>query len=240
MSSLPEDRQPVICPSPAEEENYFAAIERHFVSLRGSPLFITPREWQLIHGWHQRQIPLRVVKDGLNRAFEKRNPTRRVRGLAYCRQAVESAYRRFCEALAGTEPPVDSGEEVSTARRHLRDLEGRIVDTGRKLKASQPSLMQVVERCAARLSLLASGPLQADGFPELERELSELETALVQAAESSLGEAERRQLRDEAERSLERFRSRMPDDVYGSATQSGYLKRVREKFGIPPLSLFYM
>ncbi len=240
MSSLPEDRQPALCPSPAEEENYYAAIERYFVSLRGGPLFITPREWQLIHDWHQRQIPLRVVKDGLRRAFEKRKSTRAVRGLAYCRQAVEAAYRRFCEALAGVESPADADEEVSTARLHLQDLEGRMVETGRKLKASQLSLMQAVERTTARLAVLASGPLQADEFPELERELSELETTLVQAAESSLGEAERRQLRDEAERSLERFRSKMPDDVYGSAAQSAYLKRVRGKFGIPPLSLFYL
>ncbi len=241
MRSLPEDRPPASRRSPAEEENYYSAIERHFVSLRGGPLFITPREWQLIDAWHQRQIPLRVVKDGLSLTFEKRKSTRPVRGLTYCRQAVEASYRRFCEALAGSDSSVDDGSgEVSTVRAHLGDLERCVVATARNLGTSQPALVEAMRRIAERLGRLASGSLHADGFPELERELGELEMALVREAETVLGEAERRQLRDEGERSLARYRARMPDDVYRSASQSAYLKRVRGRFGIPALSLFYL
>ncbi len=115
-----------------------------------------------------------------------------------------------------------------------------MMETGRNLKASQPSLTQAVERITERLGLLASGPLQAHQFPEVERELSELEAMLVREAEGSLGEAEHHKLWEEAEGSLARYRSRMPEDVYRSAAKSAYLKRVRERFGIPPLSLFYL
>jgi hypothetical protein len=180
-----------------------------------------------------------VVKDGLNRTFEKRKSTRPVRNLAYCRQAVEAAYRRFCEALAGSNPSVDDGSgEVSTVRLHLGDLERGVVATAGNLGTSQPGLAQVMARIAERLGELSSGPLHADGFPALERELGELEMELVRQAETALDEAERQQLWDEGERSLAQYRSRMPDDVYRSASQSAYLKRVRERFGIPTLSLF--
>jgi hypothetical protein len=239
MSSVPEDGQPAYRASSAEDENYYAAIERHFVSLRGAPLFITPREWQLIDTWHERQIPLRVVKDGLDRTFEKRKSTRPVRHLAYCRQAVEAAYRRFCEALAGSDHSVEDGSgEVSTVRLHLGDLERSVVETARNLGTSQPALVQTLEHIAERLGELASNPLHADGFPNLERELGELEMAVVREAETALDEAERRHLQNEGELSLARYRSRMPDDVYRSALQSAYLKRVRGRFGIPALSLF--
>lgn len=225
---------------PAPEEDYYAAVERHFVSLRGSPLFITPKEWHLIHRWRERQIPLRVVRQGLDRAFEKRKQTRTVRSLSYCRQTVEAAYRRFREALAGAREKETPDEEAGRLQDYLWKLHRAVLESLGKVAVSEPELAGALSRCANELALLAAGPVDPDRLAELESRLGELEAILLEAAEASLGDAGRKQCLEQAEQSLAGYRSRMPPEVFRSALQSAYRKRVRARFGLPPLSLFYL
>jgi len=222
------------------EQDSHSTVERHFVNLRGSPLFVTPREWQLIDAWHQKQIPLRVVKQGLDRSFERPKAAKRFRRLSYCRQSVESSFRRFCEAVAGTRSATDIDEELKRIHAHLQGLEERLLAAERKLSDAHPALASALERSGRALAKLASSSLQGKDYSSIERELSLIEEQLVSQAESALGEEERRRCVGAAERSLEAYRGRMPEDVYRAALRSAYLKRVRGRYGIPALSLFYL
>ena len=226
-------------------EEYYAAVERHFVALRGGPLFVSPAEWQLIHRWRETQIPLRVVKQGLDQAFANRKPHRPIRRLSYCRQTVEASFRRFREAVAGGGKtgggketlPADGGSHV---REYLERLAGHLAGLREKMDASRSHLRDVIDRTAKRLGALqeeTNDPIQLD---RLERELEALEAALLSAAESVLAPEEREICRHAAERSLRDYRARMPEDVFRSALRSAYVKRVRSRFDLPPLSLFYL
>ena len=64
-----------------QDEDYFAAVEAHFVERRGSPLFITPGEWFLVSRWEEQGIPLRVVQEGIDRVFERPRDVRHQVGL---------------------------------------------------------------------------------------------------------------------------------------------------------------
>lgn len=231
-------------PSSSPEEDYYAVVEKHFVTLRGSPLFITPREWQLIHRWRQQQIPLRVVTQGLDRAFERERPQRPIRRLSYCRQTVESSYRRFREAIAGSQPgsiPSRPTQDVQDVRVFLERLNRELLESAKKLEPAHGALANEVRRVSSRLLvLLEQNSLDAAGLAELEQELDAFDKLLVEAAEAALGAEERERRLDEAERSLGDYRSRMPDDVFRSALRSAYLKRVRASFDLPALSLFYL
>lgn len=230
-----------------DDEVYYAAVEKHFVALRGSPLFISPREWQLIDRWRQQQIPLRVVKQGLDRAFERSKPNRPIRRLSYCRQTVEANYRRFREAVAG-EPSVDepNGTDPTEVQAYLSRLKGELVRAAEKVDAARQPLVDAIDDAVRRIRALASQhsqhSLQADGMglEEIERELDAVERSLLQAAESILKPEDRQRCLDEAERLLQDYRARMPSDVFESASRAAYLKRVRSIFGLPPLSLFYL
>jgi hypothetical protein len=226
--------------SSEKKEDYYSEVEKHFVSLRGSPLFITPKDWQLIHNWRQMQIPLRVVKDGLNQVFERKKLSRPIRHLSYCRQTVEAAYRRHCEALAGAPSQVDKGEEDTHMRSYLVRLENELRSASLSLEASHTALAELAGRSADRLASIGAQPISVESFQEIESELGRMDESLVGEARNCLEEAERRRCLNEAERSLEDYRARMPDEVYNSAVRSAYLKRVRAHFGLPPLSLFYI
>lgn len=225
-------------PGLPEEEDYYAEVERHFVALRGSPLFITAKDWYVIHGWREKQIPLLIVKEGLDRAFEKRKSRRPVRQLSYCRQSVEAAYRRHREARLGGPSGEAPREEVESFRAQSSDLEKQLREISSKLKVTHPSLAEAAEQAAGRLSLLASELISATGFQEIEDELSLFDELLLAAAEAALGDGERKQCLDDANHSLAGYLSRMPDDVHRAAVRSAYLKRVRVRFGLPVLSLF--
>ncbi len=233
-----------------DDEVYYPAVEKHFVALRGSPLFISPREWQLIDRWRQQRIPLRVVKQGLDRAFERRKPNRPIRRLSYCRQTVEANYRRFREAVAG-EPSVNepNGTDATDVQAYLSRLKGELARAAEKVDAARQPLVDAIDDAVRRLEALASEHShqadradQADGIglEEIERELDAVERSLLRAAESILKPEDRQRCLDEAERLLQDYRERMPSDVYESASRAAYLKRVRSIFGLPPLSLFYL
>ena len=83
------------------EGNYYGLVEDYFVARRGSPLFITPAEWFLIFRWEEQGIPLLVVKEGIDRVFERPKTRTKQRKLGYCRQTVEAGFRRFREVSLG-------------------------------------------------------------------------------------------------------------------------------------------
>ncbi len=227
-----------------DDEVYYAAVEKHFVALRGSPLFISPREWQLIDRWRQQQIPLRVVKQGLDRAFERSKPNRPIRRLSYCRQTVEANYRRFREAVAGSRSVDEpNGTDPTDVQAYLSRLKGELARAAEKVDAARQPLVDAIDDAVRRIGALASQhSLQADGMgiEEIERELDAVERSLLQAAESILKPEDRQRCLDEAERLLQDYRARMPSDVFESASIAAYLNRVRSIFGLPPLSLFYL
>lgn len=240
MSGPPPDSD-----SAPAEEDYFAAVERHFVALRGSPAFITPKEWHLIFDWHRRSIPLRVVREALDQAFarlEKRraaHPSRRPYRLSYCRQPVESAYRRFQEILVGSPegafpPTAEVREEL---RLYLVGLERVLRQTGEPLFERAPALGRLLVHSAARVRAAASQIENAARIAALEAELEALDADLLAAAESEVGEADCARLRQEAETEFAGYRERMPPAVYRSAVESAYLKKIRARFGLPRLSL---
>lgn len=227
-----------------DDEVYYPAVEKHFVALRGSPLFISPREWQLIDRWRQQQIPLRVVKQGLDRAFERRKPNRPIRRLSYCRQTVEANYRRFREAVAGSRSvDAPNGTDAMDVQAYLSRLKGELARAAEKVDAARQPLVDAIDGAVRRLDALASQhshQAHGMGLEEIERELDAVERSLLQAAESILKPEDRQRCLDEAKRLLQDYRARMPSEVYESASRAAYLKRVRSIFGLPPLSLFYL
>ncbi len=228
-----------------ETEDYHAAVERHFVALRGSPLFVSPREWQLIHRWREAQIPLRVVKQGLDQAFANSKSRRPIRRLSYCRQTVEASYRRFREAVAGVgkagrETEKQTTDEGSDIRDYLERLAKELAVVRENVDDTRFPMCEAIDRTVRRLSALNEETREPIRLDDLERELETLEGALIEAAEAALEPKERETCRDAAERSLRDYQARMPADVFESALRRAYLKRVRSRFDLPALSLFYL
>lgn len=135
--------------SPSGMDDYLARIERHFGLRRGGRLLLSPRDWQLVAGWHERGVPLPVVLRGINRAFDRFEANRRsdrINSLSYCAQQVDEVWEEERERAA---------EEGNAARGDGGALEG----PAERLRAS-------AEACAAA----AQGADRADGPAELLRQ----------------------------------------------------------------------
>jgi len=219
----------------ALDEGYYQEVESYFVARRGSPLFITPSEWDLVWRWEQLGIPLAVVKEGIDRVFERPKTLSKPRRLGYCRQTVEAAFRRFRESSLGGRAGA-SAEEDSGAKAHLMEISSRLRDLAAVWSEKERELALFLERTSDALRSLSGRAEEAPD--EVERELTAIDGKLVVESETVLGDATREELRREAESSLESYRERMPEKIYRAALESAYRRRLRKRIGLPPLSLY--
>lgn len=209
-----------------DEQGYFGGVEAYFIERRGSPLFITPVEWFLVSKWEEQGIPLDVVKEGIDRVFERPRAAAKPRKLGYCRQTVEAAFRRFREVTLGGGENRGPVEDRFDAAAHLLRLASKL--NGLSRLAVAPDL-------AARVEALGDS---GETFQRIEAALTAIEDELVESAEDALDENDREALLSDAGASLASYRDRMPDKVYQSALRSAYRRRLRDKAKLPRLSLY--
>lgn len=218
------------------EDSYYGEVEAHFVERRGSPLFITPAEWQIVAEWDELGIPLHVVKDGIDRVFERPKAsvrTSRPRKLGYCRQTVAAAYRRFRELTLGEQRhPAASADgapetEAFDVARHLSRLAEAV--------AGAEQIAHAAPELAERVRCLVESGRSPDA---IEDELVEIDRELIDTVEAAMDGEIRESLRERARISLASYEDRMPEKVYQSALRSAYRRRIREWAELPRLTLF--
>ena len=126
------------------EPGYYQEVERYFVARRGSPLFISPSEWDLVWRWEQLGIPLSVVKEGIDRVFERPKTSVKPRRLSYCRQTVEAAFRKFREASLGSVARMAEPDESGAAAR-LAEISSRLREVAVASTELSPLLEDALE-----------------------------------------------------------------------------------------------
>lgn len=210
------------------DRDYFEAIEEEFIRLRGAPLLLSPADWRLARQWRRDGVPLDLVLESIREVFARRAeraaaapdaPKRRVSSLRYCRPAVEKAWAAHREL--GPVPPVrrrPSGIDVSAKLAALA--------------AALPSSLQGVDVARRRL-LALDGPA-----PEVEARLAELDLELVGQAFDSLAAADREAVLADAETALRRTAGRVEEQRLPDLRQRLVRRLVRERLGLPLLSLF--
>ncbi len=104
------------------ESDYFERVERQFGLRRAGRLMLSPRDWQLVQEWHDRGLPPEVVLLGINRAFDRFEPTsspQQINSLRYCKQHVEEVWQEHREA-AGSASSRGAMAALAMAAEHLR------------------------------------------------------------------------------------------------------------------------
>ena len=222
----------------APDDSYYAAVETHFVERRGSPLFVTPAEWHLVWRWEQEGVPLHVVKEGIDRVFERPKARLKPRRLAYCRQAVEASFRRFREASVGGRKRGDADDfDVAS---HVEELSRRLTAVAEAQSGASEGFASTLRAAVALLDSMARDASDSSmaRIAEFESRLAEIESRLLAESEAAMGEVARSELRADAERMLSSYRERMPEKVYFAAVESAYHRRLRSRLQLPTLSLY--
>jgi hypothetical protein len=122
-----------------------------------------------------------------------------------------------------------------------RESLGRVLDAGRA-RGGEDALCEALARAAARLEELASD-FERSSRPDaeaLESSLSDIEALLDRALRESLADEALEEARAEAAAQLKPYRARMERATYEQTLDNLLAKSLRERAGVPRLSLFYL
>ena len=255
MNDAPD---PPRSPLPADEDltpaEYCRRVEAHLCRKNDGHLIrIVGPVFDLVCGWAETGIPLKIVCRGIDRHFERyyakgsrRWPVR----VEFCQSDVLDVFDEWRRAVGGSLAP--RGGSVDEAAGAAG---------GEPVSRRGPSLTQHLERAALRLSSILAGtrlpePL-ATRADDIAREVDELRARarsargearraivarlraldgdLEAAAVEALAASDREAGRSEAVRQLSLHRSRMPEDEYARAVAQLAARLARERFALPML-----
>jgi hypothetical protein len=231
--------------------NYFTEIEDAFVRRRGKHLFLSPMDWAIMETWKEQGIPLHIVLRGVEKSFdsyESRPRKRTVKSLLYCQEEVEAQYAEWVEARVGAssaetpEPESDKtpfsfaaiSEHLQRCRKSLSDLAAsrKQEDDLSEALTRAAALLADIEKDFSSGATLDTRKLE-DSLTGLERLLN---GSMLAAVESSALDELRTSVKDQ----LKPYRSQMDTAVYKQCFENLLMKRLREQFAVPRLSLFYV
>jgi len=230
--------------------NYFTEIEDAFVRRRGKHLFLSPMDWALMETWQQQGIPLHVVLRGVEKSFdsyEARPRKRTVKTLLYCQEEVEAQYAEWVEAHVGSataaaEPESDKTPfSFAAISEHLQRCRKALSELAHSRK-QEDDLSEALTRAIALLAdiekdFVSSATLDTrrleDSLTGLERMLND---AMIAVAASDTLDEFKKGVKDQ----LKPYKAQMDAPAYKQTFDNLLLKRLREQFSMPRLSLFYV
>ncbi len=231
-----------------EEREYFQAVEAHFIRLRDRPLILSPRELDRAAGWHREGIPLRIVCRGIDRYFEKRlqRPSSRQRAvsLAYCEEFIRQVFEESRNLAVGGGPvsrdrvPGENREVEQGLQRLLQGLQraqGQLSDS-----AMAAVLLRAVSTVQALLRQYQN-PEPADlplTVQQTESELEQLNREVTAQMLLQVGPAAMADLRSTCDAEMREIATTMDAALYETTLERMTLRRLRQSFSLPEISLF--
>ncbi len=243
--------------------NYFTEVEDTFVRRRARHLLLSSIDWALIESWKEMGIPLHIVLRGIEKSFdswESKPRKRSVKTLLYCQEEVEAQYAEWLESRVGAEIDEASadGDTASPAGAdttprsklpfpredilaHLRTARETLTATVRQRNDSD-EISEAMTRAAGLLQDLEKdfGEASQPDAQKLEVSLTGIERMLSEALNAVASASELDDISSEIKKQLRPYRSHMETSVYDQTLNNLLLKRLREHFGVPRLSLFYL
>ena len=244
--------------------DYFTEIEDTFVRRRGKHLLLSSMDWALIESWKEMGVPLHVALRGIEQAFdsyEAKPRKRSVKTLLYCQEEVEAQYAEWLESRVGAsenegEPTGEQGIEAAAINGSFgspfsRDVILEYLQLGRsellailerRKESARDNFSDAIERAASLMNDLQKDFTEpsATTAQQLEVSLTGIERMLNDSMLSIVKPEELDAHRSEVKTQLRPYRSHMETAAYEKTFDNLLLKRLREQFGLPRLSLFYL
>jgi len=204
------------------KSGYYQAIAREFLSRRGAPFFLSPRDLDVIAGWEENGVPLPVVFEGIYRAFEGcRGRSRGTKGLSlsFCEAHVRRAMAQHADRGAGRRRAA-----VPRAKKIAKAL-GEVETFLRNHAGDDRELSSLFEEAAV---LLSGNALDEEALERIDHTVDEL----------LWGRASRTDREGQERRTAGELAGKGPGAA-AAVARTRLVKSVREKGKIPYASLFY-
>jgi hypothetical protein len=222
---------------------YCRAVEAHLCRKNDGHLIrVSGPAFDLVRGWAQQGIPLKVVHAGIDRTFERyyaKAGRRRPVHISFCEADVLDLFDDWRRALGVTtaEPAREMTSAAERSRESLRVHLDRVIGrlTAARSGAANRDLDESLERVVRELDAMRAG---ANGLRGRAREaalarLEAIDGELMTLARGRVPAPAQEELAREAVRQLAPFAERMPPAAYTSALETATVRLVREAAGLP-------
>jgi hypothetical protein len=236
--------------------SYFSEIEDTFIRRRGKHLMLSPLDWALIEGWKERGVPLHVAVRAIEHAFdshESKQRKRTVKTLLYCQEEIEAQYAEWLESRVGShdEPDADKPSADESKSPFPRDAVlahlARSLDHLNKLsderrQTNEDELSEALSRATTLLSEIKDDYASAASpdARKLEDSLTGIERLLDDAIRAAVSDSELESANAEIYSQVKPYKRHMDKAAFEQTRENLLRKRLREHFGVPRLSLFYL
>jgi len=110
-----------------KEKKYYQEIAQRFFYWTGKGPFLSPKDMTLIDYWRKKNIPLNIVLEAIDEAFENFKPQllrKEVKTLYFCNRRVLEAYRRYLERKVGLKKvkKVSENEKIENAIKEINSF----------------------------------------------------------------------------------------------------------------------
>lgn len=216
-------------------------------------------DWALIESWKEMKVPLHVALRGIEKSFdswESKPRKRTVKSLLYCQEEVEAQYAEWLDAHVGTAAESESDFSIprerdnaglpfprSTILEHLERCRSELTADAQKLNNSAAgNLIEALARAASQLTELQDdfATATSPNAQKLEQSLTGVERMLTDALLAAANDEQLNALSQEVEKQLKPYHKQMEPAIYEQTKNNLLLKRLRESFNVPRLSLFYI
>lgn len=208
--------------------------------------------FDLVSGWAEMGVPLKVACAGIDRYFERyyrRGPRRRPVRVEFCAADVLDAFDHWKRSVgvarieAGDLDAADSPVESHAPSRRSPSLAGHLEQVLARLTVRRGSTThgqypaEILDRAVRALDALQGRAKRARGEARdaVISELEGLEAEVLADLTATLSPDERAALESEAEQELAPFRPRMPADAFSRARHVAFTRLVRERFVLPQI-----
>jgi hypothetical protein len=208
--------------------------------------------FDLVSGWAERGVPLKVAYTGIDRYFERyyrKGPRRRPVKIDFCEADVLDVFDEWRQATGAViQSSVDSLQSsvgsVQPSAGSRQSLPAHLERVVVRLTAARASGLlgetfdALIDRVAAELDAARAkaGGVRGSARQALVERLSTLDAELRQQARAGLDQSVRTSMEREALEELEGFRSGMTAEAFARARDAVVDRLVRTHLGLPTIA----
>ena len=224
---------------------YCRAVEKHLCQRnQGHLVRVVGPSFELVCGWAEQGVPLRVTYRGIDRYVERQAlkaqaPRRRPIRIEHCEADVLDVFDEWRRAVGAPRRADRDAEEparhVGSLASHIERVISRLTAVASGAREAVPALAAKAHDVAQQVGEVAphAKAARGDARARITSRLRELDADLMGEARRHLSSEERAELARQAEAELAPFRGRMAADAYANALEALLDRLTRERHQLP-------
>lgn len=210
-------------------KKYLREVEDFFIQKRGTPFILSPEDVQLILFWFKREIPLEIIKKGIEEVFEKlkeRDPEKKINTIKYCAQRIEELFRERQKIKAR------SWHREST-KIDIPQALNKNIETLKDFLKGKEEFKKPLEKFLKKIEELK----KVEDLDEIENNLKKIEEKIIEFYYKKIEKEEKEELKKQAEKKFPEEVKILPAHTKNNLIRMLIFEKIKKEKKIPTLTL---